>query len=150
MKTIFLLLVLSVLSFGCDKNDKNTACPEPQLDCSTTVCLLHNNLLDFRIVDKTTGADLVAGPSPKYSASDVTLYYDAAATMPAPLTYDGSLFRTNLAREEMFLLITGSATYKLKATFRKIECCTSRVKDFWVGNVELCTCCADAIAIPVI
>lgn len=146
---LFFTLIISALSFGCDKNDKQDACPDPQLDCSTIVCLLNNNLFDFKVVDRNTGADLVGGPSPKYNSSDIALYADIAATQSIPLTYDGSLFKTNLAQSDMYLVVDGSASYKVKATFRKIDCCTSRVRKLHVNNVELCTCCADAVSIPV-
>ena len=150
MKTVVLLLVLSFLSFSCEKT-ASTGCPEPQLDCSNVRCLVYNYFFDFRVVDEVTGADLVFGANPPYSTGDIRLFRDAAQTIPITLTADmtAGLFRTSFAEEEMYLVIDGRGVYKINADFRRLDCCTFRLKDLQVNGQEICTCCADAVEIPV-
>lgn len=151
MKTRLFALVLSVLSFSCDKDDKNNTCPEPQPDCTGIVCILQNYNFDFRVVDKNSGADLVWGPNPRYIESDIALFADQAGTQPIPFSADAAerVFRTGFAEPEMYLIIAGTDIYKLGAEFRVESCCNSRVKNLDVNGQELCSCCGNGIEIPV-
>jgi hypothetical protein len=121
------------------------------MDCSTINCLQNNKVLEFRIVDKTTGEDLVFGNNPRYTTADVALYADPAHTVPIIIAVDDTheLFNTNFAKEEMYLVISGTDTYLIQSNFRRIDCCTSRTKDLRVEGQIICTCCADVIGLGV-
>ncbi|HMU45441.1 MAG TPA: hypothetical protein PKC72_03685 [Chitinophagaceae bacterium] len=151
MKKLFYLLVISFLVNSCDKKTPSN-CPEPELDCTTVRCLIYNYNFDFRIVDKNTGADLVFGTSPRYTESDVALFLDAAQTIPVSLTSDAGqkIFSTSQANEVMYLVIAGTTSYKITVDFKKVNCCLSRVKNLSVNGKTVCTCCADAIEVPVL
>ena len=150
MRTFFLVLILSGLSLSCKKT-KSSACPEPVLNCAGVNCILYNYYFDFRLIDKTTGADLVFGSNPRYSTGDIVLYQDMAQTTPIILIADNSqrLFRTNFAKEEMYLVVAGATTYKITVEFKAVDCCSSRVKNLSIDNQSLCTCCPDGIGVPV-
>jgi len=81
----------------------------------------------------------------------VALYADQAHTQPIVVTANSGqkLFETNLATTEMYLVIAGTTSYKITATYKAIDCCASRVKNLSVDGLSLCTCCADGIEIPV-
>lgn len=147
-KTPVFLLIVSLLFLGCKKN-KNTACPEPSLDCTGVSCLLTNYNFNFRLVDKTTGADLVFGSSPRYAISDIQLYSDKTYSQSIPLSADNTqkLFKTGFAMEKMFLVIAGTTAYTLSADFKPVTCCSLTVKNLDVNGQEVCTCCGDAIEI---
>jgi hypothetical protein len=151
MKPIFFILILSVLTVSCGKNDTTASCPDAHPDCSGINCLLNNKYFDFRIIDKNTGADLVFGQTPRYTIGDIALYADIGRTQPIGTIADSGakLFKADLAMTEMYLVIAGTTTYKITAAYRVIDCCSSRVKDLSVNGQSLCTCCADAIQIPV-
>lgn len=152
MKLSLFALVLATLTFSCGKDSNDSAqCAERELECGDVRCIVINNYLDFRLVDNTSGADLLFGESPRYSISDVALYADAARTQPIALTSDPSakLLKTAFAQGEMTLVIGGTASYKITADFKKLECCSNRVKNLSVDGRSVCVCCSDAVAIPV-
>lgn len=150
MKKILFLLSISVLAVCCKKSN-NTQCGEPELDCTYIRCLLYNYYFDFRLVDKTTGADLVFRESPRYTVNDIVLYADAGKTQTVPLTIDNGqqIFSTNQATEVMYLEIAGNKTYKINVDFRSLDCCAVRVKNLTVNGQPICTCCTDQIEVPV-
>lgn len=150
MKKILIILITSCLGLACKKNNSG-GCPEPALNCTGINCLLYNYIFDFRITDKNTGTDLVFGSNPRYTTSDVKLYNDAAQSSEIPLTIDNTagVFKTQLAAQEMYLVVAGTDIYKLDATFKAVDCCSSKIKDLTMGTTNICTCCGDVIAIPV-
>jgi hypothetical protein len=150
MKKLFILLIIPVMTICCKKAN-NSECPEPKLSCDGIMCITHNFNFDFRIVDKTSGADLVFGPSPRYATSDIKLYYEAAMTNPIPLFADGTAksFRSSMAKGEMYLSIAGGTPLKLNAEFKGVSCCASQVKSLKVAGESVCTCCNDVIHIGV-
>lgn len=151
MKKLFIILIISILANSCQKNSPSN-CPDTDKDCSTIRCLIYNYNFDFRVVDKNTGADLVFGSSPRYTESDIMLYQDAGLTIPISLTTDAGqqVFKTGQAVYEMYLSVARTTTYKINVDFRKVDCCLSRVKDLSVNGQTICTCCADAIEIPIL
>jgi len=150
MKKFIIILITSCLGLACKKNNSNT-CPEPTLDCSGVSCFLYNYNFEFRIVDENTGADLVFGSNPRYNTSDIKLYNDASQSSEISLTADNTagVFRTQLASQEMYLVIAGTDIYKLDASFKAVDCCSSKIKDLSMGTTNICTCCGDVIAVPV-
>jgi hypothetical protein len=150
MRNIFIILAIATLSFSCKKTTRNN-CADTEANCKTVLCFTHNYYFDFRVVDKVTGADLVFGTNPRYAAGDIRLFYDAAATMPIQLVVDNSAktFRTLFAREKMYLVVAGTATYKLDAAFRLVDCCSSRVRQLEIEGLTVCACCSDIIPVAI-
>jgi hypothetical protein len=107
--------------------------------------------MDFKLVDKTSGEDLVFGVNPRYALSDIKIFYDSGRTIPLNFTADNAAkkFATGFTRPEMYLEIKGTTVYKLAAEFKANDCCSNRVKSLTVDNKPVCTCCGDVIAIPV-
>lgn len=141
-----LLLVFSILS--CEKNE---TCHEPKMKCDNIRCFAFLSHFDFKIVDKTNGNDLVFGTNPRYQIADIKLYFDAARTLPIPLTIDntGMKFKTMFSKEEMYLEVKGTDVYKLTAEYREVDCCSNRVKTLLVDGLMVCSCCTDAVPVPV-
>jgi hypothetical protein len=121
------------------------------LNCSGIVCIAHWDYFDFKLTDKASGQDLVFGSNPRYTESDIKLFYDAARKIQITITADteNKKFRCMNARSEMYLEIKGTAVYKLNAGFKAVDCCANRVKSLRVNNILVCDCCADIINVPV-
>lgn len=147
MRSAMILLVLVFLGFSCKKS-KNQ-CNEPDLDCSSIRCIAHWNNFSFKLMDKTTGADLVFGTNPRYTSSDIKLYYDVGRVYPLTLQIDhtSKTISTMTAKPEMFLEIKGTDIYKLTAEFREETCCSDRVTTLWQDGQMVCSCCPDAISL---
>jgi hypothetical protein len=140
----FIILLLAVTSlFACKKSKSDDQ------GCDV-MCVMHHYMFNFRLVDKTTGADLVFGSNPRYNTSDVKLFFDAAGVHPVPVTDDATAkaFKTFMGREVMYLKV-GATTYKLDATYRGLDCCSSIVETLKIDAVSVCTHCNDIINIPV-
>jgi len=150
MKKLFYLLLISLLVNSCEKKSTPN-CPDTEEDCTTIRCLITNYAFNFRVIDKNTGTDLVFGPSPRYNVADIALYQDATHTIPISLTTDAGkkIFTALQATSEMHLVIANTTSYKLNVDFRKLECCLYQVKNLSVNGQSICTCCADAIEVPV-
>ena len=142
--------VLIITFFSCNKT-KSENCDGPELDCSAIRCLMHDLNFDFRLTDKSTGADLVFGTNPRYTDADIKLYSDIARMAPLTLFFDTSkkMIQTVNASNEMYLVIKNTDVYKLAAEFRSESCCSSRVKTLSVDARSICTCCSDAISFSV-
>ena len=152
MKYVFLTAIISVfiLSSSCKKSKTETGpCSEPKLDCSLILCIAGWNNFDFKLTDKTSGADLVFGSSPRYTTSEIKLFADAARTVEIGITADmaNKKFQCMTARNEIYLEVKGTV-YTLNATFRKIDCCVSRVKSISVKGTLVCDCCPDIVNVP--
>ena len=147
MRSAMILLVLVFLGFSCKKS-KNQ-CNEPDLDCSSIRCIAHWNNFSFKLMDKTTGADLVFGTNPRYTSSDIKLYYDVGRVYPLTLQIDhtSKTISTMTAKPEMFLEIKGTDIYKLTAEFREETCCSDRVTTLRQDGQMVCSCCPDAISL---
>ncbi len=145
----FILILTASVSFLSCEREKN--CEDPNLDCSNIRCFAFLSHFDFKVVDKTNGNDLVFGSNPRYISGDIKLYADAARTNSIHLTIDntGKKFMTMFATEEMYLEIKGTDIYKLTAGFREVDCCSNRVKTLRVDGLLACSCCIDAIPVPV-
>lgn len=150
MKKLSLVLSLSILLLGC-KKENTTSCPDPVLNCAGVSCLLTYYYFDFRLIDKDTSEDLIFGPSPRYSVSDIELFADAAKTVSIPITADNAqkLFKVQEAQPEMYLVVAGTTSYKISVDFKKIDCCSYRVKNLKIDNQSLCVCCTDAIELKI-
>lgn len=148
MRSLLLSLLISLLIFSCKKANQSE---DSKKDCSTIRCIAFLSHFEFRLVDKTNGNDLVFGTNPRYLASDIKLYYDAARTFPILVTIDntGKKFITMFSKEEMYLEVKGVDVYKLTAEFRGVNCCSNRVKTLWIDGLMTCSCCVDAISVPV-
>jgi len=148
MKKVLAAAVIILISFACHKS-KN--CEGPDLDCSSIRCIAHWYYFDFKLVDKTTGVDIVFGSNPKYTTSDIKLFFDAARTNAIALTADNAnkKFSTMTAKSEMYLEIKGTDVYKLTAEFRDNDCCSSSIKVLWQDGAMICSCCNDVIPIGV-
>jgi hypothetical protein len=148
MKKYLIGLVALIIVLGCKKT-KNSNCDDRDLMCGDINCLVMNYTFDFRIIDKASGADLVFGSNPRYTAADIKLYQDAAATIPINLVVDQSrsLFHTMAGRNTMYLRIGRGIVLKLDADYKAVACCENRVKNLKVQGQDVCTCCADVIAI---
>ncbi len=157
MRISILTLIFTLLFYSCEKSatEETTltsqSCKEPELDCTNIKCFAYYTYFDFRLVDKTTGADLVFGSDPRYSASDIQLFADPALTSRIALTADNAqkLFRVQFAQSEMYLVVKSTQLYKMNAEFRAIDCCSGRVKTLSVNSQAVCTCCGDAIQIGI-
>lgn len=141
----YIILLLAVTSlFACKKSngDDEQACEY--------VCIVHHYNFDFRLVDKNTGADLVFGANPRYSTADIKLFYDAAGAYPINIAANTSAraFGTFLGTQTMYLKV-GTTTYKLDATYRGLDCCSSIVETLKIDGVNVCTHCSAIIEIPV-
>lgn len=150
MKKLSLALMLTILLLGCKKED-TSSCPDPVLNCAGVNCLLTYYYLDFRVIDNDTSEDLVFGPSPRYSVSDIELFADAAKTVSIPITADNAqkLFKVQQAEPEMYLVVAGATSYKISADFRKTDCCSYRVKNLKIDDQSICVCCSDAVELKV-
>lgn len=147
-KIIFAALLFSLLG-GCKKsNDADCSPAEP--DCTGFACLVHWYYFDFKLVDKTNGQDLLFGPSPRYSLSEVKLFSDEARTIAVSYTANTTdqRLKVQMATPQLFLQV-GSAVYRLDLEFRLDQCCESRVKNIRIDNQSICTCCAAVINVPV-
>ena len=149
MRIVLFLLVFVSLAFSCKKS--NNQCDEPNIDCSSIQCITHTNNFNFKLIDKTTGADLVFSASPRYTASDIKLYYDVGRiySMEFQIDNNSKTIRTYTARHEMYLEIKGTDVYKLTAEFRAETCCSSRVKTLWQDGQMICSCCSDAVSLSI-
>lgn len=145
-----IVAVLIISFFSCNKT-KSENCDGPELDCSAIRCLLHAFNFDFRLTDKSTGADLVFGTNPRYTDADIRLYADVARSVTIPLIFDNTkkLIQSTFSKEEMYLVIKNTDVYKLTAEFRAETCCSSRVKTLAVDGQSICTCCSDVISFSV-
>lgn len=148
MRIILVLLIFCLLSLSCHKSQN---CEEPNMDCSTVRCFALIINFDFRLVDKNTGTDLVFGTNPRYTIHDIRLFSDAALSATIPLTVDSTkkIFQTSFASSEMWLEINGANVYKLNADFITVTCCSQKVKNLSLDGRMICTCCSDAIDVPV-
>ena len=149
MRSALILLAFVSLTFSCKKS--KSQCDGPDLDCSSIRCIAHWDNFTFRLIDKTTGADLVFGANPKYTANDIKLYADVGRTFPIQFQLDNNT-RTILvmsARQEMYLEIKGTDVYKLVVEFRTETCCSSRVKTLWQDGQMVCSCCSDTILLSI-
>ena len=144
------LAVLIITFFSCNKS-KSENCDGPELDCSAIRCLMHAFNFDFRLTDKSTGADLLFGANPRYIEADIKLYSDLARSVSIPITFDNTkkLIQTSFSKQEMYLVIKNTDVYKLTADFRTESCCSSRVKTLSIDGQSICSCCSDAISFSV-
>lgn len=145
MKKYILLLLAITIAFSCKKSKDNN-----EDDCNIN-CFIYQTQFNFRLVDKVTGQDLVFGANPRYTTSDVQVFFDAAGTTPmSGMQADTATrsFRTIFAKTSMYLKV-GGATYKLDAAFRENGCCSSIVETLKVDGVSLCSHCNEVIEIPV-
>jgi hypothetical protein len=148
MRTALILLVFVALGFSCKKSMN---CEEPNLDCSSIRCIAHWYNFSFKLIDKTTGADLVFGANPRYTSNDIKLYSDVGRTIPLQLQIDhnSKTISTMTAKEEMYLEIKGIDVYKLTAEFISKDCCNSRVRTLWQDGQMVCSCCSDDISLSI-
>lgn len=148
MRILFFILLFSSSFLSCEKEE---TCKDLNLDCSNISCFAFWSYFEFKLVDKTTGSDLIFGTNPRYSFNDIKLFADAAKTIPLNLTKDDSKnwLQTMTARAEMFLEIKGTETYKLSAEFSANDCCSNHVKSLVIDGFVICTCCTEVIPIPV-
>ena len=117
MRGILTLILITVLFFSCNKSEN---CEDSKKDCSNVRCIGYFSYFDFILVDKTTGKDLVFGTNPRYSASEIKLYFDASKAYPIPVYRDSvnKIFVNMFAKDEMYLEVKGVDTYKLTTDFR--------------------------------
>ena len=147
MRTTLILVLFVALGVSCKKSNN---CGGSTRDCSGIMCIAFWSYFEFKLTDKTTGADLVFGPNPKYTTSDIKLYSDAARTFSLRILIDNSnTFLVMTAKEEMYLEIKGTDIYKLTAEFRGESCCSNRVKTLWQDGQMVCSCCGDAISLSI-
>jgi hypothetical protein len=148
MRIVFVILVFVAFTISCKKS-KN--CEEAQPNCAAVECFAHWDYFDFKLVDKTTGADLVFGANPRYAATDIKLFFDSARTYPINLITDSTNKKllTMTARQEMYLEIKGTDVYKLTVEFRGQGCCETTVKNLWQDGRMICACCTDVIPLAV-
>ncbi|HEX3167060.1 MAG TPA: hypothetical protein VHQ93_12420 [Chitinophagaceae bacterium] len=148
MRTTLIMVLFVALVISCRKSGN---CDELYLDCSSRECIAYWEYFTFRLMDKTTGADLVFGATPKYTANDIKLYSDVgrAFSIHFDLDYNSRTILVMSARQEMYLEIKGADIYKLTAQFREESCCNSRVRTLWRDGQMICSCCPDAISLSV-
>lgn len=152
MRIVLVMMVFAAVGFSCKKSKTNNDCDRLAPDCSLFECIAHWDNFNFKLIDKTTGQDLVFGPNPRYTVSDVKIYFDAARVHPMQYLRADSAnkkFNVMTGRKEMYLEVKGTDVYKLTAEFRFESCCTSIVKNLWQDGSPICTCCADVIQLPV-
>jgi hypothetical protein len=149
MRIVLIFLAFVSLVFSCKKS--KSQCDEPDLDCSLIRCIAHWDNFDFRLIDKTTGADLVFGTNPKYTANDIKLYFDVRRTIPIQFQLDNNskTIKVMTAKQEMYLEIKSTDVYNLTTEFRVETCCSSRVKTLWQDGQMVCSCCSDAISLSI-
>ena len=147
MRIVLILLAFVSLVFSCKKS--RNQCVEPDLDCSSIRCIAHWDNFTFRLMDKTTGTDLVFGVNPKYTANDIRLYYDVGRTVPIQFQLDNNnkTILVKTAKQEMYLEIKGTDVYKLTTEFRTETCCSNTVKTLWQDGLMVCSCCPDTISL---
>lgn len=150
-KIYFILVSAGLLMVSACHKSKTTSCPEPSFDCSAILCVTHHYNFNFTLTDKINGQDLVFSASPRYTPADIKLYRDPARTNPLILQVDSANRKLQCinASEEMYLELKGGTVYHLSAMFDADGCCSSRVKDLQVNNQFVCTCCSEAISVPV-
>lgn len=151
MRHLLIILLFCTINITCKKNSTTSSCDDADVNCTGVTCLIQQYLFDFRIIDKISGNDLVFGPSPRYTAGDVKLYADAALTNEIQITADvsGKSFHSFQSKPQMYLVIASASTYILNADFKKIDCCTDRIKNLKSDGLVVCTCCDDIVSIMV-
>jgi hypothetical protein len=150
MRAIVVLAILTISFLSCGKS-KSENCEGPELDCTSIRCLIFASNFDFKVIDNTTGADLVFGSNPRYTSADIELYSDLARSVPLALTFDDNkkIIQTMTAKDEMYLVIKNTDVYKLTAEFKTETCCASRVKSLSIDGQLVCSCCSDVISFSV-
>ena len=148
MRTTLIMVLFVALVISCRKSGN---CDELYLDCSSRECIAYWEYFTFRLMDKTTGADLVFGATPKYTANDIKLYFDVGRTIPIQYQLDNNskTIKVMTAKQEMYLEIKGTDVYKMTTQFRAETCCSSRVKTLWQDGQMVCSCCSDAISLSI-
>ena len=151
MRYLIIILFFCTINFACKKNSTSSSCDDADINCTGVTCLIQQYLFDFRIVDKITGTDLVFGSSPRYTTGDIKLYADVALTSEIQITADVSSksFHAIQAKPQMYLVIASTSTYTLSVDFKKIDCCTDRIKNLKSDGQVVCTCCGDIVSIKV-
>ena len=149
MRIVLILLAFVSLVFSCNKS--RNQCVGADLDCSTIRCIAYWEYFTFRLIDKTTGADLVFGANPTYTANDIKLYPDVGRTYSIHFDLDNNKksILVMSARQEMYLEIKGTDIYKLTVEFREESCCSSRVRTLWQDGQMVCSCCPDVISLSI-
>ena len=148
MRTAIIMVFFVALGVSCKKSNN---CDGPNRNCSGIMCVAFWSYFDFRLTDKTTGADLVFANNPRYTANDIKLYSDIGRTRSLYLYFDNTkkVIHTMTANEEMYLVIKGTDVYKLTASFRSKHCCANQVGALWQDGQMVCSCCPDAINLAV-
>lgn len=148
MRATLIAVIFVALVISCRKSGN---CDELHLDCSSRECVAYWEYFTFRLIDKATGADLVFGTNPKYTANDIKLYPDVGRAFPIhfDLDHNNRTILVMSARQEMYLEIKGADIYKLTAQFREESCCNSRVRTLWQDGQMICSCCPDAISLSI-
>jgi len=147
----FIPFILVVMALASCKKPANSNCQEePKCDGSIQ-CIAHWDFFEFRLTDKNTGENLVFGNNPRYQASDIKLFLDAARTYPLNLYFNNSAGKIMAiaAKPKMYLEIKGTDVYQLTAEFRGEDCCAARVKNLWQDGNMICACCDSVISLSV-
>ena len=150
MRLVFIILVFAAFTISCKKSETRN-CEGPDFNCSSIQCIAYWFNFHFKLVDKTTGNDLVFGANPRYTSADIRIFFDVARTQPLYLFTDNTKkeFLLKTARKEMYLEIKGTDIYKLTAEFRGESCCSGIVKNLWLDGQQVCSCCAEVIQLAV-
>ena len=146
----FIFVICALMAFASCKKPANSPCQEGKCD-SNIECVAFWYRFEFRLIDKSTGEDLVFGNNPRYNINDIKLFLDAARIYPMYLFADSSAKKMLVmaARPQMYLQIKGTDVYQLTAEFRGESCCSARVKNLWQDGEMVCTCCNDIIPLAV-
>ncbi len=143
MRIVLIMLVLIAVCSSCKKSkDAGSGCAN--LGCS------YSEIFAFRLVDKTTGADVMFGSNPPYTPNDIKLFYDAGRTTPLQFFADstGKFIITHIEKD-MYLEIKGTDIYKLSVTGLSVTCCGKIIKEMWQDEKLLCSSCAYVISVPI-
>jgi hypothetical protein len=127
-RILFPLLAFCLLFFSCEKQEENRYDCGPTPMCADIRCVAFWSNLNFSVVDKTTGKDLIFGSNPTLTPADVKLFVKSNSPYRQVPTFADSssgIMRTMTASDTMAIQIKNEPLqYIVVKTFCRNECCS--------------------------
>lgn len=127
-RILFPLLAFYLLFASCEKQEENRYDCGPTPICADMLCIAFWSNLNFSIVDKTTGQDLIFGANPTLTPADVKLFVKSNSPYRQITTFadsSASIMRTMTASDTMAIQIKSEPLqYIVVKRFCSNECCS--------------------------
>jgi hypothetical protein len=137
---------LLILLVACEKKN--------DIDCPGAPCPRPDNKYVFTIVDEESGINLLSGINPpRYNTSDIELYSGPGRT-GSNISFEVDTLGDILAIRTTtyatsYLVINGSAEYKIDLAIKQVNCCDWKVEKARINDQIVCLWCAGIIKFPV-